>query len=611
MSGKIAGLFYEVDYKVNQQGLKRAETGIKQIGDNAKGTVNQIGFLEEGMGSLIGKAAGIVSVGYAFKKTTDLIGQSVVAYTEFDDSLRKTGSKLNLTDVEMKSLANSTRSVALEFNSTGKAVSDAQEYLALAGYNLKEIQAASPTVVAAQRATGESMQLVSDIATDTASSYGYMANELNFVTDRMVYTTTAFNTNFAQMGEAMKYVAPVAKNAGLEFADLNAYIGVAANSGIKASQAGTALRAMFLRIQAPSKMAEKQLKKYNIQLYDNKGKFIGVNNALALMEKKMGTMTEKQKAFFMQQVFGTEAMSTANIIFKEGIDNIIAYGDAIDGATGKTSQMAKYMEAGLGGMIRSLDSEKDAIKTTLGEAFEPVAWKFVKILRDGTREIRKEIEDDDNKGTITKTFLGGLTMTENGLKSVWNGIEYVGNIVNAVTLGTAGKTMDFLKDNPYILFGKLSKMYDVGEEELVRQNIERRWMKEDTDILSGGSKAAREYVFKNFGISEEMNFLESKAGDIQDYLKEKGYLLNEDTMVLPINRATATEEQIQAAKEKYMTNQLTAPKLEIKIEINGGIFNNEQGINQLADALEERFQKTIDTSWNKKLSMEDLLINGR
>lgn len=611
MSDKIAGLFYEVDYKVNQQGLKRAETGIKQIGDNAKGTVNQIGFLEEGMGSLIGKAAGIVSVGYAFKKTTDLIGQSVVAYTEFDDSLRKTGSKLNLTDVEMKSLANSTRSVALEFNSTGKAVSDAQEYLALAGYNLKEIQAASPTVVAAQRATGESMQLVSDIATDTASSYGYMANELNFVTDRMVYTTTAFNTNFAQMGEAMKYVAPVAKNAGLEFADLNAYIGVAANSGIKASQAGTALRAMFLRIQAPSKMAEKQLKKYNIQLYDNKGKFIGVNNALALMEKKMGTMTEKQKAFFMQQVFGTEAMSTANIIFKEGIDNIIAYGDAIDKANGKTSQMAKYMEAGLGGMIRSLDSEKDAIKTTLGEAFEPVAWKFVKILRDGTREIRKEIEDDDNKGTITKTFLGGLTMTENGLKSVWNGIEYVGNIVNAVTLGTAGKTMDFLKDNPYILFGKLSKMYDVGEEELVRQNIERRWMKEDTDILSGGSKAAREYVFKNFGISEEMNFLESKAGDIQDYLKEKGYLLNEDTMVLPINRATATEEQIQAAKEKYMTNQLTAPKLEIKIEINGGIFNNEQGINQLADALEERFQKTIDTSWNKKLSVEDLLINGR
>lgn len=40
--------------------------------------------------------------------------------------------------------------MALEFNSTAKAVSDAQEYLALAGYNLEEIQAFESTVVAAK-----------------------------------------------------------------------------------------------------------------------------------------------------------------------------------------------------------------------------------------------------------------------------------------------------------------------------------------------------------------------------------------------------------------------------------------------------------------------------
>lgn len=618
MAGKIAGIYYEVDYKINPQGFQKANDNIKRIDGNAKGAANQIGFLDKGMGNLIGKAAGIVSIGYAFKKTSDLIGQSVVAYTEFDDSLRKTGSKLNLTDADMKNLAKSTRSVALEFNSTAKAVSDAQEYLALAGYNLEEIQAASPTVVAAQRATGESMQLVSDIATDTASSYGYMANEIDFVTDRMVYTTTAFNTNFAQMGEAMKYVAPVAKNAGLEFADLNAYIGVAANSGIKASQAGTALRAMFLRIQAPSKMAAKQLRRYNIQLYDNKGKFIGVNNAMALMEKKMGTMTEKQKAFFMKQVFGTEAMSTANIIFKEGIDNIIAYGDAIDGANGKTSQMAKYMEAGIGGMIRSLDSQKDSIKLTLGDAFEPVAYEFVKTLRDGAKEFNEVLENSEGLNNIIKVGMGLAEIIE-GIK--WVG-ENTNNIIEGLNLGPTFKVLKGISNfwwentninpmNPLQSTGNfLSK---IGENRLMAQGIDRRWMREGTDILTGGSKAASNYVMENFGIktSEEMNFLNSKSGDIQDYLKERGFLLNEDTMVLPVNRATATEEQIQAAKEKYMTNQLTAPKLELKIEINGGIFNNEQGINQLADALEERFQKTIDTNWNKKLSMEDLLINGR
>lgn len=609
MAGKIAGIYYEIDYKINPQGFNKASDNIKKIDGNAKGAANQIGFLDKGMGSLIGKAAGVVSVGTAFKKTSDFIVESVVAYKNFDDSLRKTGSKLNLTDADMKNLAKSTRSVALEFNSTGKAVSDAQEYLALAGYNLEEIQAASPTVVAAQRATGESMQLVSDIATDTASSYGYMANEIDFVTDRMVYTTTAFNTNFAQMGEAMKYVAPVAKNAGLEFADLNAYIGVAANSGIKASQAGTALRAMFLRIQAPSKMAAKQLRRYNIQLYDNKGKFIGVNNAMALMEKKMGTMTEKQKAFFMQQVFGTEAMSTANIIFKEGIDNIIAYGDAIDGANGKTSQMAKYMEAGIGGMTRSLDSEKDAIKTTLGEAFEPVAWKFVKILRDGTREIRKEIEDDE-EGIVKKTTRIGM-----GILSIPERIKDEISFINQSIEGykTNFQISAALKIGEYaakslfpgkilgkgaVRFGRT--LENVGESALISQGIDRRWMREEKSLLDKNTGEMDKYIAENF--NPFGTFSETPLKENETYLKIGDQETKIDKDLL--SQLSATERATylnQSATQKALRFNPT-----ITLNINGITNLNNEAVENLKESVSEIVRKEFEKQW----AMERVLIGG-
>lgn len=597
MAGKIAGMFFEIDYKVNPEGAIKGKVEFQKFGKEAKKASEEINFVEKGMGSLIGKAAGIVSVGYAFKKTSDFIGQSVATYVEFDDSLKKTGSKLNLTNFEMKSLARSTGEVALQFNTTGKAVSDAQEYLALAGYNLKEIQAASGSVVAAQRATGESMQLVSDIATDTASSYGYVADELNFVTDRMVYTTTAFNTNFAQMGEAMKYVAPVAKNAGLEFADLNAYIGVAANSGIKASQAGTTLRAMFLRIQAPSGMAAKQLKKYNIQLYDNKGKFIGVNNAMALMEKKMGTMTEKQKAFFMQQVFGTEAMSTANIIFKEGIDNVIAYGDAIDGATGKTAAMAKYMDADIGGLKRGLESEKDAIKRALGDAFEPVAWKFVDILKEGTKDIRESLEKEETKGTITKIGLGAFEMAIDDFKSVGNGIKYVGKVIDTVTLGVAGKSMEFLKSNPNLLVGRYADMYSVGEKELLAQTKQREFLASSVDrynMFYEPSNRKVEYLTNSllanggFLSKEERNKTEEKFG----YLG-------------------LSHEGVQERIDRTYYGTKEKPVVNFTLQISGGEFKDKENIELLSKTMEEKFQEMIDTSWNKKLSLEDLLINGR
>lgn len=594
MAGKIAGIYYEVDYKINPQGFQKANDNIKRIDGNAKGAANQIGFLDKGIGSLIGKTAGIVSVGYAFKKTSDLIGQSVVAYTEFDDSLRKTGSKLNLTDADMKNLAKSTRSVALEFNSTAKAVSDAQEYLALAGYNLEEIQAASPTVVAAQRATGESMQLVSDIATDTASSYGYMANEIDFVTDRMVYTTTAFNTNFAQMGEAMKYVAPVAKNAGLEFADLNAYIGVAANSGIKASQAGTALRAMFLRIQAPSKMAAKQLRRYNIQLYDNKGKFIGVNNAMALMEKKMGTMTEKQKAFFMQQVFGTEAMSTANIIFKEGINNVIAYGDAIDGANGKTSQMAKYMEAGIGGMTRSLKSEKDAIKTTLGEAFEPVAWEFVKILRDGTKDIRESLEKEETKSNVTKFGLGAWDFVKSGFGLAGDFMYNTGEILNLATGGI------FKAVPNAAVGGAVGGVIERGEGVLANQNVERRWMREDKSLLDKSIGEMDKYIAENF--NPFGTFSETPLKKNETYLKIGDQETKIDKDLL--SQLSATERATylnQSATQKALRFNPT-----ITLNINGITNLNNEAVENLKESVSEIVRKEFEKQW----AMERVLIGG-
>lgn len=584
MAGKIAGIYYEVDYKINPQGFQKANDNIKRIDGNAKGAANQIGFLDKGIGSLIGKTAGIVSVGYAFKKTSDLIGQSVVVYTEFDDSLRKTGSKLNLTDIEMKSLAKSTRSVALEFNSTGKAVSDAQEYLALAGYNLEEIQAASGTVVAAQRATGESMQLVSDIATDTASSYGYMANEIDFVTDRMVYTTTAFNTNFAQMGEAMKYVAPVAKNAGIEFADLNAYIGVLANSGIKASQAGTTLRASFLRLQAPSKMAAKQLRKYNIELFDKKTKkFIGMNEAMSLIEKKTEKMTEKDRAFFMQQVFGMEAMSGMNILFKEGMKNVIAYGDAIDGATGKTAAMAKYMDADIGGLKRGLESERDALKRILGDTFEPVAWDFINILKEGTKSIREDLENEktDNQKRVTGAwgYMKDLGKLGVGSLQFWKEEMFPAIGVD--------KPINFVDE----------KLIKRGEYELLAQTKQREYLASSVDRYN------MFYEPSNRKVEYLTNSLLANGGFLS---KEERNRTEEKFGYLSLSR-----EGVQERIDRTYYGTKEKPVVNFTLQISGGEFKDKENIELLSKTMEEKFQEMIDTSWNKKLSMEDLLINGR
>lgn len=560
---KIGDLFYEVIYNINDTGLKRVEKDIDSMGRNANDSSKSIGILDGEIGNLVKTGAQILSIGYAFSKTKDLIINATDAYGKFDDSLRKTGAKIGATEQELRLLGDSTKKVALEMNSTAVAVSDAQEFLALAGYTLEEIQAASPTVVAAQKATGESMQLVSDIATDTASSYGYMAAELDYVTDRMVYTTNKFNTNFAQLGEAMKYVAPIANQTGMEFSDLNSYLGVLANSGIKGSQAGTALRQSFLRLQAPTGVASKLLKRYKVDLYNTKGEFIGVNNAMLKIEKATQKMTEKQRAFFLQQLFGTEAMSSINILFKEGIQNVMEYGDSIDMADGKTKEMAKFMEAGFGGMKRSLESQKDGIMVVLGEIFEPVAWDFVKILRDGASEIRESLEDNKSNFSLAASGLWSFTKKAGGLAG-----DFIYNTGEILDFATGGL---FTAASEVIVGGTANALINEGREAQGLQNFEKKKLQIDgsESLMSMTESELNNYLNKMYVEYNTENNQSLVLPDINEVLKGTDF------------ENAASKKEINIEKEIIKPETLT---LEFDFKNLNGIFDSEeykQGIQEL------------------------------
>ena len=70
------------------------------------------------------------------------------------------------------------------------------------------------------------------------------------------------------IGETMKYAAPVARGYGETMEETAALTGLMANAGVKASQAGTSLRAGFLRLAGPPKKASKALDELGISFSD-------------------------------------------------------------------------------------------------------------------------------------------------------------------------------------------------------------------------------------------------------------------------------------------------------------------------------------------------------
>lgn len=168
---------------------------------------------------------------------------------------------------------------------SAKEAGEAMEYMAMAGWKTKDMLNGIDGVMNLAAASGEDLGSVSDIVTDAMTAFGMAADGMTngvanatYFSDILAKTAASANTNVGLMGETFKYVAPVAGSLGYNIKDTSVAIGLMANSGIKASSAGTSLRSWLSRMASPTDAVATSMKKLGISLTDQKG------NMYSLME---------------------------------------------------------------------------------------------------------------------------------------------------------------------------------------------------------------------------------------------------------------------------------------------------------------------------------------
>src|SRR5699024_449046 len=142
---------------------------------------------------------------------------------------------------------------------TASQAADGMKYLAMAGLDANEIMAAMPGMLDLAVAGNLDLGTTADIASDTMAAFGLEASEATRVADVLAKTATSSNTNIEMLGDTMKYVAPVARTAGMSLEETSAMAGLLANVGIKSSQAGTTMKSMLLKLANPSAKASNLL----------------------------------------------------------------------------------------------------------------------------------------------------------------------------------------------------------------------------------------------------------------------------------------------------------------------------------------------------------------
>ena len=308
------------------------------------------------------------------------MGAAAVAVTaKFDAGMSKVQAISGATSKEMEQLRAKAKEMGAQTKFSATESAEAFNYMAMAGWKTNDMLDGIEGIMNLAAASGEDLATTSDIVTDALTAFGLSAKDSTHFADVLAAASSNANTNVSMMGETFKYVAPVAGALGFSVEDVSTAIGLMANSGIKASQAGTALRNIFTRMAKPTAESARVMKQLGISITDSSGQMKDFDTIMGDLRKGFAGLSEAEKAQAASALAGQEGMSGLLAIVNSSDKDFNKLKDSIYNADGASKQMAETMMDNLPGAITLAKSALEGLGIRIGEVITPAVTKVVRV----------------------------------------------------------------------------------------------------------------------------------------------------------------------------------------------------------------------------------------
>lgn len=363
--------YLELDTSKFSKGFVSAYNDLKVFGDKsatAEQKLNGLSSAFKTTGGLLSRnvTLPIVGVGAAAVKTA----------TDFEAGMSEVKAISGATGSEFDALRDKAIEMGAKTKFSASDSADAFKYMAMAGWDASAMMDGIAGVMDLAAASGEDLATTSDIVTDALTAFGLQASDSAHFADVLAQASSKSNTNVGLMGETFKYVAPVAGALGYSIEDTAVAIGLMANSGIKGSQAGTALRSTITRLAKPVGEAKDAVEELGISITNADGTMKPLSQTMVELREKFAGLTEEQKAQYAAMLAGQEGMSGLLAIVNASDEDFQKLTDEINNANGAAEDMASVMMDNTAGAIEQLKGALESAGILIGEKLTPYIRKL-------------------------------------------------------------------------------------------------------------------------------------------------------------------------------------------------------------------------------------------
>lgn len=290
-------------------GIRTAQAQVKGFNDSLEKSFAKRRALNE-----LGTAAGVMGAAAAAG-----LGFAIKAAADFDQAMSNVEATGKDAARNMDGLREAAMKAGADTQFSATEAAQGIENLLKAGVKAKDVMAGGLTGALNLAAAGQiEVADAAEIAATAMTQFNLKGKDVPHIADLLAAGAGKAQGEVTDMAMALKRGGLVASNVGLTIEETTGTLAAFASAGLLGSDAGTSLKAMFLRLQNPASGTAELMQELGISLYDAKGNFVGMGNLAGELEDALKGMTQEQRDSTLATIFGSDAVRAATVLYKEG-----------------------------------------------------------------------------------------------------------------------------------------------------------------------------------------------------------------------------------------------------------------------------------------------------
>lgn len=424
----------KIGTELDGSGLKK---GIEDINGTAKSGFSK--FSEIGKNALSVFAGNVLTE--VASQAKNAVGAVIEIGSAFEMGMSTVQAISGATGDDLTALTDKAKEMGANTKFSATEATEAMQYMAMAGWKTDDMLNGIEGIMNLAAASGEDLATTSDIVTDALTAFGLTAQDSAHFADILAQASSNANTNVSMMGETFKYVAPVAGAMGYSAEDVATAVGLMANSGIKASQAGTSLRTMLSRMAKPTKEVQAAMDALGISLTDSDGNMKSLHEVMGDLRTGFGGLSEAESITMATMLGGQEAMSGLLAIVNASDADYQKLTDSIGACDGAAASMADTMQNNLEGQLTILGSAAQGLALEVYDSVKVALTDITKLGIDAVSNLTDGFKTGGVMGMIEAAGQMANAFAENLPVIIEQGLPLIEGFTENLR-ANAGKLVD-------------------------------------------------------------------------------------------------------------------------------------------------------------------------